>query len=200
MADERQYHGALQKLVQRLKVVAEGDRATVGDLLDEARHVSFHALALAPALMVVTPLSAIPGLSAAGGIVIFLICGQHLFGRDRLWLPHTMTERQLDRSKLERSFKVASTIARRLDRLCRPRLAFLVRPPMRAILNAVCAILGICMPIMELIPTSSSLIASVVVLLQLALITEDGLLVAIGLTVLGLIPFALSSLITAVSG
>lgn len=187
-------------LIQRLKIAAHGDSATVGEILDEARHVSLHALALAPALLIVTPLSTIPGLSAVGGLIIFFVCGQQVFGRKRLWLPHAIVDREFDPSKLEKFFKVASKIASGFDRLFRPRLTFLVHPPMPTVINAICAALGICMPVLEFIPTSSSIVAAIIVILQLALLTRDGLLAAVGLVVLGAAPFALKALLGTVFG
>lgn len=168
----------------------------VGDVVEMVGHRSFPALLLLPALVVTTPLSSVPGVSMVGGVAIFLIAAQHVFGRKHTWLPGFIAKRDIEPKTMDRFLKAARVISRFADKVLRPRLQIFVRPPFSSALIAAAMVMGLVMPVLEFIPTTSSIVAGAVSLFSLALVSGDGLLALIGLMVLLLVPAAAYWLLT----
>jgi hypothetical protein len=72
-----------------------------------------------------------------------------------------------------------------VDRHTGKRLTMLVRPPMDRLIYLACALCGAAMPLLELVPFSSSLLGAAVVLLSLTVLARDGLLALAGFLVIG---------------
>lgn len=160
------------------------ERVSVGDIVHRIGEGAFPPLILAPALIIVTPASAIVGLSTFCGMIIALVAFQMVLGRDRLWLPAFILDRTVQRSRLERAIGYVDRPARTLDRLTRRRLTLLVDPPLTRLWALVCVLLSLIIPIFELVPMSATIIAATISLFALAMLARDGLLVVFGLLVL----------------
>ena len=77
-----------------------------------------------------------------------------------------------------------------------PRLTLLTRKPFNFVLVAACMAMALAMPPLELVPMSSTILASAIALLALALTAHDGLLALMSLTIaLGAAAFGLSVLL-----
>jgi len=161
------------------------DYVCVGHLLDVMGERSFGALMLVPSLLLVSPLSGIPGFSSLTGVVIVLIAGQMLAGRDHIWLPQKLRERCIAREKLEKALRFLTPGARTVDRLVKPRLTFLTRSPFSRAVPAICVAIGLCMPLMEILPFASSILAAAVAAFALALIARDGALAVVATAITG---------------
>ena len=74
-----------------------------------------------------------------------------------------------------------------VDRHTHPRLGLISGPLARRFLGVICLLLGAAMPLLELVPFTSSVAAAAVALLALAMLAQDGLLVlaALGLCATG---------------
>lgn len=139
---------------------------------------------LVPALIVVTPLSAIPGLSSIIGLSIALIAVQMVFGRDHVWLPDWIMQRRVARQRLDKALSVLDKPAGFVDRLTRQRLSWLVRPPLSWVPQSICMLCGLAMPFLELVPMSSTILGAAVSLFALAIVTADGLIAIFGLAII----------------
>ena len=148
---------------------------------------SFGALILVPALILVSPLSGIPGLPTALGTVIFLVCVQYLVGRNRLWLPARLRRTGFERDRLKRSVDKLRPSVRWLDRLVKPRLTFLINRITLTVVAAVCALIALVFPPLEALPFVTSAGAAVIALYGFAILANDGAvgIVAVALTGLG---------------
>jgi hypothetical protein len=169
------------------------ERVTVGDIVHRIGEGAFPPLILVPALIIVTPASAIVGLSTFFGVMIALVAVQMVLGRDRLWLPSFILDRTVPHRRLERFIAYADHPGRILDRLTRRRLTMLVDPPLARLWALVCMLLALVIPALELVPMSATIIAATISLFALAMLARDGLLIVIGLLVLaGAVGLALS--------
>lgn len=161
------------------------DHVCVSHLLDIMGERSFGALMLVPSLLLVSPLSGIPGFSSLIGAVIALIAGQMLVGRKHLWLPQKLRERCIAREKLEKTLRFLTPGARVVDRLVKPRLAILTRSPFSRAVPAIWVAIGLGMPLMEILPFASSVLAAAVAAFALALIARDGALALVATAITG---------------
>jgi hypothetical protein len=164
---------------------ATDERVSVGEIVHRIGEGAFPPLMLAPALVVVTPASAIIGLSTFCGMIVALVAFQMVIGRDRLWLPAFILNRTVRQQRLERILGHIERPARFIDRLTRRRLTILVDPPMARLWALICLLLSLIIPVLELVPMSSTIIAATISLFALAMLARDGLLVVVGLLVLG---------------
>lgn len=176
---------SMAQVVEELHDAAEGGETSLGHLLSEIEHASFTPVLLAPALAVVTPLSGIPLFSSFCGICIALVSAQMLFGRESLWLPGWLQRRKIPSDKLKSAVKTLRKPARWLDRHSKERLRVLVRPPVDRITHLLCMLCGMAMPVLELVPFSSSILGAAVSLMAMTLLLRDGLFALIGYAFIG---------------
>lgn len=173
------------EILDRTSEAAGNDRISVRQIVGSLGHISHSALILLPSILVVTPLSGIPGLSSIAGLIIGLISLQGVLGRKHLWLPDWILTREVDSGKLRTALGYLRWPANFIDRHTRRRLLFLVGPPARTALYAACMLCGFAMPFLELVPFSSSVLAAAASFFATALVAQDGLLAAIGLLLIG---------------
>jgi hypothetical protein len=185
--------GPVTDIVARLDDTAQGrERVTLRDVVEAFGRRSFLPMLMVPALLVVSPLSGIPLFSSACGITIALIAAQMLWpGRDHLWLPEGLMRRNVSGARARQAVARLGRLAHRLDGLARDRLRWLVAAgPGRWLLETCCLLSGLAMPVLELVPFSSSILGFAVLLMATGLLTRDGLFALLGLGVLVVAPLA----------
>ncbi|WP_099867002.1 exopolysaccharide biosynthesis protein [Pararhizobium haloflavum] len=170
----------LTAIINCIRDAGSGDTLSVNDIAQSLGRASFGPLLLVPAVIIVSPLSGIPGLSSIGGLIIALIAAQMVFGRSHVWLPHWIMRRTIGRGRFNRALDALSRPVALIDRLTKPRLTFLVRHPISILPELLCVACGLAMPFLELVPFSSSLLAATVTLIAMGLVAKDGVLIILG--------------------
>lgn len=161
------------------------ENVCVADLLKTFGQRSFGALLLVPSLIVVSPISGIPGVPTVTGVLISLIAIQMLLGRTTLWLPRSLLQRCIARRQLDRVIAFVRPGAAIADRLLEPRLMFLTQAPFNRLIAATCLATALTMPALEVVPFATSIVAAAIAVFALALIAHDGLLVVVAFLVAG---------------
>ena len=174
----------IQPLLDAAGNASDDRKTSVGQIVESLGENSLTPNLIFVALAVVSPLSGVPLFSSICGITIALISAQMLVGRNHIWLPGFVMSRQIDSDKLDRALKALRRPARWLDRITRPRLTFLVRGPLRKLTQALCMICGLAMPLLEIVPFTSSILGTVVSLLAFGMLARDGLFTLLGLAFL----------------
>ena len=170
-------HPVEDVLDQTEQLLAENkDYLRVSDLTDELGVKSIAAVLVVPALAVVSPLSGVPLFSSACGIMIALVSGQMLMGRDHLWLPGFLSRRAVSAELTHRATRGLRRLACWMDRRFKKRLRALLTPPFLRVIQAVCMLCGLMMPFLELLPFTSSILGGIVSLLAVSMLTGDGLI------------------------
>ncbi len=165
--------------------VADGPVAA-RDLMAAFGHAALAPTLAVPALLIVSPLSAIPLFSSFCGLAIFLIAIQGAFGRSHPWLPGFLQDRTVAAERISRAVAVLRRLAGWLDWATRQRLSFLVRRPMTQLLYLICAAGAALIPALELVPMSSTTIGAGVLLIAIGILARDGVFAVLGLCFLGL--------------
>lgn len=179
-----QDNGTIRPLLDAAADASDGDKTSIGDIVQSLGENSLTPNLIFVALAVVSPLSGIPVFSSICGITIALISAQMLVGRDHIWLPSFVMSRRIDSARLDRALKVMRRPAGWLDRITKPRLGFLVRGPVRKLTQVLCMICGLAMPFLEVVPFTSSILGGVVGLLAFGMLARDGLFTLLGLAIL----------------
>ncbi|KPQ08224.1 MAG: putative ABC transporter permease component [Rhodobacteraceae bacterium HLUCCA12] len=177
----------LSEIIARMARLAadwpDNDGVPVSILLDRLGGHSFATLLLLPSLILVSPLSAVPGLTTMMGLVIILVVIQHLLRRRALWLPRWLGQRRVSASGLQSVVAFMAGPAARVERWFRPRLLLLVDGPLAAFPIALILAIALCMPVFEFVPMSGSLAGLAIAFLAAGMLMRDGLLLAAGIAV-----------------
>ena len=167
----------LEQLLDRMLKRSHGrHKVAVGGLLDAAGRRSFGPVVLLVGVLLVTPLSGIPGIPTVMGLVVLLTLGQILFGRSHFWLPPLLTERQIPRERLVAAIEWLRPWAQRIDQRIRARLTWMVKGPGLYATVALCMAIGAAMPATEVVPFSSSIAGLALTVFGLSLVARDGVL------------------------
>lgn len=173
----------LSDLLTKLREL-DGHEVSLGDVVAALEDRGFGPVMLAPALIAMVPSGAIPGVPSACGLLIFLVAVQLVFGKRHPWLPKKLRQIAFPRQKFQSGIERIMPAARWIDRFLRPRLKFLTDWPVSRVMAGICALLGLSMIPLELIPLATAGPAASIVLASLALSTRDGVLVVISAAVL----------------
>lgn len=172
----------LEDLLGRLKEAANTDhrQITVAEVLHEVGSRSFSPLLLLIGVSITSPLSGIPGMPTVASALLLLISGQLLIGRRHFWLPSWLLRRSVARDRLLKSIDWLLPSARIADRCVKPRMTALSHGRGGHAIAVVCLAIACLMPLLELIPFSSSVAGVALLLFGLALVADDGLLALLG--------------------
>lgn len=172
----------------RVREQTHTERVPVDTLITALESRGFGPLLLAPALLALLPTGAIPGVPSVCGTLIFLISIQGSLGRHSPWVPRRLRELSIHRENLIRAIDRTRPFTTRLDRVFAPRLLLLTRPGMNQLVYLGCAVSGLGMIPLELIPFAVALPAFGITLAAIGISTRDGLMIiAAGLIAAGAI-------------
>ncbi|MEO0496763.1 MAG: exopolysaccharide biosynthesis protein [Pseudomonadota bacterium] len=185
-------HRSLEGVIREIEGAGEGETIALADVLDALGARSFAPMLLVPALIALSPLSGIIGMSSFCGLWIAAIASQLVLRREHIWLPQWMQRRSLSRAKVRMAVGKLRGPAHWVDEHKRQRLSFVLRFPFNLVVAAVILCLGLAMPFLEFVPFSGSLAGLTVALLALGILYNDGIFVLAGLaTTIGVIALLL---------
>ncbi|MEY8799952.1 exopolysaccharide biosynthesis protein [Leisingera sp. XS_AS12] len=178
-------HPAAEVLDDVSQIIEDNDGSvTVSRLAEELGHKSLSAVLAVPALAVVSPLSGVPLFSSTCGILICLVSGHMLFGRSNLWLPGWLGRKRIEGARAEKAISAMRRAANWLDRHASKRMQVVLSQPFISLIRLVCLLCGALMPVLEVVPFSSSILGAAVALLALSMLTRDGLIAVLTLVAL----------------
>lgn len=176
---------SLGDLLDSLEAAAKADTVTVQGVLDEIGDRSITPIVLAISLILVSPLSGIPGLPTLSAAIILLIMAQAFLPNRHLWLPALLRNRSVRSDRLQRAVARMRRPAAWIDRHSHPRLRILTSGPLRWLTLLACLLVPMIWPFLELLPFVTSIGAGAVALMSFGLLTRDGLYVLFGYVVIG---------------
>nr|WP_290701939.1 exopolysaccharide biosynthesis protein [Halomonas sp. UBA3074] len=176
----------LEQMLERIgKLTHQNDHVSLGMVVEAIGSRSFGPLLMLIGITLFSPLSGIPGMSFFMAIFVLLVAVQMLIGRKKFWLPAFILNRSVEHAKLQKALDWLSKPARGIDRVLKPRLTFLVHRSGSYGIAMLCVIVGLCMPLMELVPFSSSAAGLALLILGLSLVAHDGLLALLAIVISG---------------
>lgn len=179
---------ALSEVLDRLEASARHETTSLGEIVEGLGRRSIAAVILIPALLAVSPLSGVPGVTVTVGLIVAIASAQMLMGRDCLWLPERLTRRRVSTARLCKAISWLRRPVGAVERVLRPRMTFLFHRPSIWAPVTIMLVVGAAMPVLELIPTSGSIAAFVIALYATALLTRDGALLLAAYAVTGAAP------------
>lgn len=172
-------HSALSELLSQVAEDESRERVSTGDLLVIAGDRAFGALIFIFALpnLVPTP----PGTSAILGLPLIILSFQLLWGRRTPWLPKPIAERSIARVDFASVVRRTAPMLKRIERVLKPRLGWLVTAIAERMLALLLLILSIVLFLP--IPLGNIFPAAAMCIIALALIEHDGLAALVGVAI-----------------
>ncbi len=155
-----------------------GERITIGEIVDPLAERGFGLLILLLALPTALPITP-PGISAIAGFPIAFIALQMAIGMPRPWLPQSIRRRSLLTTDLQKVVRGSLGVITRLERVLKPRLAFLTGWTQERLVGLLVATLGLMLA--SPIPFTNIPLSIAIIFLALGLIEQDGLMTLLGI-------------------
>ncbi|MCM5682362.1 exopolysaccharide biosynthesis protein [Schlegelella sp. S2-27] len=165
----------LSQLLQDVAGDPAREHISVADLLHALRDRALAALIFIFAFPNAIPMP--PGTSAIVGAPLLFLTVQLAFGLPP-WLPQFIARRSIARRDFERMVRHVVPWLQRAERLLRPRLSALARPPFEHLVGLVCLLLAVILVLP--IPLGNMLPALAIAVMSLGILERDGVWVAGG--------------------
>lgn len=176
---------SLMDLLRAMRPDPGASTITIRTILTRIGTRSFAPAVLIPALILVSPLSAIPGMPTMGALLILTIAVQALMARNHLWLPDFLMRRSLSSKRMLQAIGFLERPAHWVDQHSKRRLRLLTAVPLSAIAWLAVVVLVVPMPFLEILPMATSVGATFVALIAIGLMTRDGFYLVLGYAGLG---------------
>ncbi|WP_237673918.1 exopolysaccharide biosynthesis protein [Vreelandella profundi] len=164
----------------------DASQVSVNDVVYAVGRRSFGPLLLVAGLITLAPIIGdIPGMPTLMAVLVLLVSGQLLAGREAFWLPNWLLKRSLSREKFDKAIKWMKKPARWIDGLLRVRLPWLTGYIGIRVTAVVCLLIALAMPPMEFIPFSANGAGLALTLLGLGLVARDGVALLLGFALFG---------------
>ena len=181
----------IEAVLERIELArTEDGHVSVDHILDSVGRRSFGPVVMFVGIILVTPLSGVPGMPTVMGMLTLLTLGQLILGRQHIWLPAWLIEREIPRDRLVRGMELLRPLARALDGLSRQRLVPLVKGIGLDVMACACVVIAFIMPLTEIIPFSSSLFGVALVAFGFSMLARDGAIALFAWTVTLIVPLA----------
>ncbi|MAH06049.1 MAG: hypothetical protein CL561_10880 [Alphaproteobacteria bacterium] len=168
----------LSQLLLDFENALTGERTSVEDILRALHERGFGALLFIFALPAALPLPVPPGINLIIALPLIILTFQQMIGRSNVWLPEKVKKRSVDSRKLGEMIETARPWIARLEKLVKPRLAFITQ-------GVASRLIGVCGLIMALsvtipIPLSNTIPSFSIALMAIGVLMRDGFAVIVG--------------------
>jgi len=154
--------------------------AVIKDVLEAFDGRSYGPLLMVPALVVITPIGAIPAVPTMMGLFTIFVAAQAVFNKKHPWVPNVITQRGVKRDQLEESFEHIRPWARWFDKFTGTRLTFMTDPPMQQVMALLCVAVACTFPPLEFIPFAGAVAGLAIGCFAVAFTARDGVFALIG--------------------
>ena len=186
---------SLTGVLSAIRRAGRNESLSVEDVLAEIGDRSFATALLVPALVLVSPVSGIPGTPTIGAIIVILIVLQWIFGRSHLWLPRFIMQRRVRSDQMHRALAWFDRPAAFIDRHTYSRLSLLTSGPLTLLPLLTVLAIAATWPLLELLPFVTTIGAFAVSLFAFGLMTKDGAYVVLGYAFVGALAGILSGIV-----
>lgn len=176
--DDDAPHGAandnLMRLLERIDEETGDGQVSVRDVLRVLGPRAFTPMLLAPCLIMVSPVSAAPGVPSFLSLLVGLVAVQMLFGQSRIWLPGFLLDRSIDADRLSRAIGFMRRPVAWIDPWVNERLTWVADKPGNLPALALFCLVSFFMPLIEFVPFLTSVLAGGMTLFAIGLFARDG--------------------------
>ncbi len=181
----------ISRLLDTLGDLPPDGRVSLGEIVGQLGVRSFAPVLLLVSLLLVSPLSGIPGSPTVAGLMIALIVIQMLAGRSSLWLPRFLTGVQVPARRVRQAVEFLRRPVGVVNPLLGPRILVLTGRAGSLLALLTCLAITLTMPAMEFLPFVASIAALAIACFAVGLILRDGIMILAGYGIVTLVALAL---------
>jgi hypothetical protein len=160
---------------------AQGENGiSLGTIVDAAGRDAVGLLLSLPALIILLPVSVVPGVSPLCALLVLFSALHEVAGLRALWLPERVRAIRFDQSRLTRPLASLTAWMGRIDRLTRPRLPFFLTGRARLLAATAITVLAAGTIVLSFVPLADMALTLPMLCFGLAIRTGDGLFAAGG--------------------
>lgn len=163
-----------------VKTTEDDDQVSIGELLDSLDGRSHGPMLLFPAILAISPIGMIPGMSVVTGALIILIATQMMFFSSRPWLPARLANFEFSREKLKNGVEKSQPWVKYFEKVVSHRWDVLAKGPAIYPVAILSILLAVTFFPLAFVPFGVFLPGLAVTAFGLGLTARDGLLIAIG--------------------
>jgi hypothetical protein len=156
------------------------DEVKVDDLLQSLSSRSHGPMLLFPAILAISPVGMIPGMSFVTGTLIILIGTQMLFFSSRPWIPKVIANYSFSRDKLTSGVSKSKPWVEWFEKAVHHRFEFMAEGIMIYPVAILSVLLALSFYPLALVPMGVFVPGFAIALFALGLTARDGLLILIG--------------------
>lgn len=158
---------------------------SVGAIIDAYGRRAYGPLLFVLAVIMLSPVGAIPGAPLLCAVIVTLMMGQSVLRAGAPWIPGRLRRVELESARLRNGLKRVWPYIKWLDRVTRPRLTAFFRPPLVHALSLFCFAIAVSMLPLGFVPFAVAVPALALAFLGLGLMNSDGVLVLIAIAIAG---------------
>ncbi len=155
-------------------------KVAVSDLLNSLSSRSHGPMLLFPAIISISPIGMIPGMSAVTGSLIILIAVQMMFFSSRPWIPKRLANFEFSQEKLKKGVSKTQPWVKWFEKFIYARFEFLASGIMIYPVALISTLLALSYYPLAFVPLGVLLPGFAVTLFALGLTARDGLLISFG--------------------
>lgn len=172
---------SLSDLLDHFVETTQGqDKVAISDLLDSLSSRSHGPMLLLPAIIAISPIGMIPGMSIITGTLVILIATQMMLFSNRPWIPNRIAGFEFSRKRLKAGVDRTNPWVKRFEKIVKVRFEFLASGIMVYPIAIVCVLLAISFYPLAFVPFGVLGPGFAISMFALGLTVRDGLLVMLG--------------------
>ncbi len=164
-------------------------------IVDEVETSGFGPMLMVPALVIILPTGAIPGVPDVCNIIMALIAAQLVFGRRTPWLPQWLTRLKISAPKVSKAMQKARPVLRKIDSWSRQRFTALTGRTAQRCIAALIMVTSLLSIGIGVIPYVPALLALPTLCFAFGMTLRDGLIIMLGLVLLTCVAGAVYTLV-----
>ena len=177
--EPRSIHGVFRRAIE----AADGPTVSVGAILRAFGARAYGPLLFILGVLMVSPVGAIPGAPVICVVLVTLLMGQSILRRGPPWIPGRLARIEIDSARLRHGLERTLPWFRWLERVVKPRLTGLIRPPLSHLWAVACILIALTMLPLGFVPFAAAIPALALAIIGLGLMSADGVLVLAGVGV-----------------
>lgn len=176
---------SVREVFARVIERAEGPAVSVGRILDAFGGRAYGPLLFLIGVVAISPLSAIPGAMIFSALLTVALMVQSMARRGPPWIPRRIRRVEVETARMRWAMETVLPWFEKLERMMRPRLEALVRPPVVHLWAVCCILIGLTLIPLTVVPFGVVVPGLSLAVIGLGLMGADGVLVLIGVAISG---------------
>lgn len=169
---------ATSQTLERVIKEQAGETITLGSLVQTMHESGFAVLMMILVLPNCVPIPIPPGMSTVFSIPLLFLAVQMLAGKNALWIPAGLKNKEIRKSILEKALSIAIPKLRRIEKIMKPRADIVASPSAEKVVGFMWLLfatsIAIPLPMTNFLPGVGILISA------LGLLGRDGLIMLLG--------------------